>query len=178
MSTDGTSTTSLGNLFQCLTTLTVKDFFLISSPNLCSLSLKSLTLLLSLQTLLKSCPLLSCSSPLGIERPLSGQLAAFFRLNSPSSQSVLIGEVLHPLDHFCGPPWDALQQIHVPPVVRTPHLDTVLQVRPHHRTGEGRDHFPYPAGHASFDAAQDTVGFLGCEGISDILYSFKNKAMW
>jgi len=32
-SRDGASTTSLGNLFQCLTTLTVKDFFLISSLN-------------------------------------------------------------------------------------------------------------------------------------------------
>ena len=26
------------------------------------------------------------------------------------------------------------------------------------------DHLPRPAGHASFDAAQDTVGFLVCEG--------------
>jgi len=30
----GASTTSLGNLLQCLTTLTVKDFFLISNLNL------------------------------------------------------------------------------------------------------------------------------------------------
>ena len=29
---------------------------------------------------------------------------------------------------------------------------------------EGQDHLPQPAGHASFDADQDPVGLLGCEG--------------
>ena len=53
---DGASTTSLGNHFQCLSSLTVKDFFLISELNLHSLSLKPFPLVLSL---------LSCSSPLG-----------------------------------------------------------------------------------------------------------------
>jgi len=33
-SRDGDSTTSLGSLFQCLTTLSVKKFFLISNLNL------------------------------------------------------------------------------------------------------------------------------------------------
>ena len=28
---------------------------------------------------------------------------------------------------------------------------------------EGENPLPRPAGHASFDAAQDTVGFLGCK---------------
>jgi len=32
-----------------------------------------------------------------------------------------------------------------------------------HESGvKGQNHCPRPAGHASFDAAQDTVGFLGC----------------
>ena len=43
----------------------------------------------------------------------------------------------------------------------TPHLAAVLQVRPHR--AEGQDHLPGPAGHDSLDAAQDTVGFWGCE---------------
>ena len=43
-----------GNLFQCLTTLTVKDFFLISNLNLASLNLKAFPLALSPQTLLKN----------------------------------------------------------------------------------------------------------------------------
>jgi len=34
-----------------------------------------------------------------------------------------------------------------------------------HQTGaEGQNPLPRPAGHAAFDAAQDTVGLLGCEG--------------
>ena len=53
VSRDGESTKSLGNLFQCLTTLTVKDFFLIRNLNLFSLSLKPFPLVLSPQTLQK-----------------------------------------------------------------------------------------------------------------------------
>ena len=43
-------------------------------------------------------------------------------------------------------------------------MDTVLQVRPHQHRAEGQDFLPHPAGHAAFDAAQDTVGSLGCKG--------------
>jgi len=43
----GASTTSLGNLCQCFTTLIVKNFFLISSLSLPSFSLKPLPLVLS-----------------------------------------------------------------------------------------------------------------------------------
>ena len=32
------------------------------------------------------------------------------------------------MDHFCGPPLDVFQQLHVSPVLRTPHLDAVLLV--------------------------------------------------
>jgi len=46
-------------------------------------------------------------------------------------------------------------------ILRTPHLDAVLQVRPHQGRAEGQDHLPCPAGLSSFDAAQDTFGFLG-----------------
>jgi len=53
VSRDGVSATSLGNLVRCVTTLVVKNFFLIYSLNLPSLSLKSLLLVLSQQALLK-----------------------------------------------------------------------------------------------------------------------------
>ena len=43
------------------------------------------------------------------------------------SQPFLIGELFHPLDHFCGPPLDMLQQVRVSPVLLTPHLDAELQ---------------------------------------------------
>ena len=47
-SRDGASATSLGNLFQCVTTLCVKDFFLISNLNLPCPSLKPFPLVLLL----------------------------------------------------------------------------------------------------------------------------------
>ena len=60
---------------------------------------------------------------------------------------------------------DVLQQIHVFPVQKTPHLDAVLQERSHQHRVEGQDHLPQPSDNASFDAAQDITGFLGCEDI-------------
>ncbi|KAK4828118.1 hypothetical protein QYF61_023916 [Mycteria americana] len=56
-----------------------------------------------------------------------------------------------------------LWQVHVFPMLRAPELDAVLQVGSHQSGVEGQNHLPQPAGHASFDAAQDTVGLLGCE---------------
>ena len=53
-SRQGASTASLGNLFQCLTTLPVKNFFLTSNLNLPSFSLKPLRLVLLLHGLVKS----------------------------------------------------------------------------------------------------------------------------
>ena len=88
-------------LFQCLTTLTVKDFFLIPNLNLLSLSLKPFSLVLLPQTLLKSHPSLSCSSSL---RYLKVALRSVQNLlhteETQHSQPVLIGEVFHPSDHF------------------------------------------------------------------------------
>ena len=49
-SRDGDSTTSLGSLVQCLTTLSVKKFFLISNPNLPWRNLRPLPLILWLVT--------------------------------------------------------------------------------------------------------------------------------
>ena len=42
-----------------------------------------------------------------------------------------VKEVFHPMDHFCGLSLDAVQQVCASPVLRTPHLDTVLQLRFH-----------------------------------------------
>jgi len=80
-------------------------------------------------------------------------------LPGPSSQPVL-----HPLGHFCGPPLDTLQQVHVSPVLSTPHLDAVLQVRSHSAEQRGTSP-PCHSGHAALDVAQVLVGFLGCKGI-------------
>ena len=52
---DGASTTSLGNLFLCFTTLIIKHFFFIHSLNLSCFSLRLFPLVHSQQTLAKGC---------------------------------------------------------------------------------------------------------------------------
>ncbi|KAK4815138.1 hypothetical protein QYF61_017579 [Mycteria americana] len=79
------------------------------------------------------------------------------------TQPVLVGEVLQPSDHFHVPPLDPLQQLYVLLVLRAPELDAVPQEKSHQSRAEGQDHLPRPAGHAAFDAAQGTVGLLGCK---------------
>ena len=79
------------------------------------------------------------------------------------SQPFLVGEVLQPSDHFCGPPPDPLQQVHVFPVLGAPEVDAGLQVRSHLSRLEGQNLLPRPAGHAAFDAAQETAIHLHCE---------------
>ena len=79
---------------------------------------------------------------------------------SQLSWPVLIGEVIHPLNHFCGFPLDMLQQVHISHVLRTPHL---VAVRSYQCRVEGQHHLPCPAGHTSLDAAQDLAIFLGSE---------------
>jgi len=51
---EGADTASLGNLFQCFTTLMVKNFFRMSRLNLPSFSLEPFPLVLTLHTLVKS----------------------------------------------------------------------------------------------------------------------------
>ena len=84
VSRDGVSTTSIGNLFQYLTTLVV-EVFLISSLNLPSFSLKPCPLVLSQHTSLKS-RFSSSSWPLfRYRRTTTKSLQSLFfsRLNSP-----------------------------------------------------------------------------------------------
>ena len=56
-----------------------------------------------------------------------------------------------------------LQQVHVFPVLRAPELDAGLPVGSHQSGAEGQNPLPQPAGHIAGDAAQGTVGLLGCE---------------
>ena len=87
---------------------------------------------------------------LHIERPLSGHLRTF---SSPGSTAPALSACPHRrgvpfLRSFCGPPLDTLQQDLVSPVLRTPHLDTVLQVRPHQHRVEVQDHLCQHASHS------------------------------
>ncbi|KAK4830027.1 LOW QUALITY PROTEIN: hypothetical protein QYF61_008365 [Mycteria americana] len=111
VSRDGASTTSLGNLCQCFTTLIIKY-----------------VLLMSIQ---------KGRNEVSLEPSLLQAEQAQL------SQPFLTGEMFQPSDHFCDPPLDLLQQVHVFPVLRAPELDAVLQMGSHQ--------------------TQDTVGFLGCK---------------
>ena len=87
---EGASTTSLGQLFQCLTALIGKNFFLISNLNLHSFSSKPLPLALSRHALVKSpSPAFSHVTfkywKTSITSPCS---LPFSRVNSPNSLSL------------------------------------------------------------------------------------------
>jgi len=107
-SREGASTAPLGNLFQCLTTLIVKKFFLISNLNLPSFSLKPLPLaLLSLHAHVKSHAPAFC-------RPLQVQESHYKVTPEPSllqaeqpqlSQPFLIQECSSPLIIFVALLW-------------------------------------------------------------------------
>ena len=135
ISKDGTSTTSLGNLNQCLTTPIKKAFFLVSSLNLFFFSLEAYSLCPITQTQLKSLsPFLYPLVRYALRSP-----GAFPSAGCTAQLSACPHrEVFHPWAHFCGPPLDALQQLHVSPVLSTPHLDAVLQVRSHSTEQRGR----------------------------------------
>ena len=87
----------------------------------------------------------------------------FSRLKSPSSQPVLVEEVLQLSGHFCCPPLDLLQHFHILLALGAPELDAIIKVGSQKSRVEGQNHLPQPAGHTSHDATKDTVGLLGCK---------------
>ena len=105
--------------------------------------------------------------------PLIGEETKYYKRNCPSSLStVLIGEVFHPLDHFCGPSLGTLQKFFVSPVLKTPHLDTVLQVRSHQRRVEGQGSPPSNFCPRFFWCRPGYSWFLGYE--STLIKEFEN----
>jgi len=108
---------------------------------------------------------LSCRPPSDTGRPQWGLPGAF---SSPGWTAPTLSAFRHrrgapALWSSLWAPLDPLQQVHVFPVLRAPELDTGLQVGSHQSRAEEQNHLPLPAGHAFLDAAQDTVGLLGCK---------------
>ncbi|KAK4823949.1 hypothetical protein QYF61_008335 [Mycteria americana] len=146
-SRDGDSTTSLGSLFQCLITLSVKKNFLISSLNLPWRNLRPFPLVLSL---------------VGVESDKVSPQPPFLQAKQPHfPQPLLIRLVLQTLHQLRCPSLDTLQHLNVSLVVGGPKLNTVFKVRPHQCQVQGDNHFPSPAGHTVPDTSQDAIGFLG-----------------
>ena len=78
-------------------------------------------------------------------------------------QLAFIGEVLQPSNHLFGPPLEPLQKLHIFPVLVAQVLDATLQRGPHEGRAENNNHLSHTFGHPSSDAAQDTIGLLGCK---------------
>ncbi|KAK4821259.1 hypothetical protein QYF61_017137 [Mycteria americana] len=90
----------------------------------------------------------------------SRQSLLFSRLNNPNSLSLSSQKCSSPLTIFMALLWTHSNRSMSFLMLGAPEVNTVLQVGPHDRRG---GESPQPAGHASFDAAQDMVGFLGCK---------------
>ena len=143
-----------------------------SNLNLQCFNVKPLPLVLSLHALAKKTLSSFLISPLQVlkgRNKVSPQPSLLQAEQPQISQPFLIGEVFHPSDHFCGPPLDPLQQLHVLIVLGDAELDAVLQMRCHQSRAKGQNHLPQPAGCASFDAAQ---GLLGCERTLPVILNF------
>ncbi|KAK4827573.1 hypothetical protein QYF61_019197 [Mycteria americana] len=134
-SRDGDSTTSLGSLFQYLTTLLVKR----DRPHLSTTSFQA-----------------------AVESDEVSPQPPFLQAEQPQvPQPLPISLVLQTLHQLRCPSLDTLQPLNVSLVVGGPTLNTAFQVRPHQCRVQGHNHFPSPAGHAIADTSQDAVGLLG-----------------
>ena len=56
------------------------------------------------------------------------QTLLFSRLNSPSTQLLLVCQMLQTFDYLCSPSLDPFQFVPVSPVLGSPELDPVLQM--------------------------------------------------
>ncbi|KAK4832220.1 hypothetical protein QYF61_021067, partial [Mycteria americana] len=147
-SRDGNSTTSLGSLFQCLTTLSVNKFFLISNLNPPWCNLRPFPLVLSLVTWEKR-PTPTWLQPPYRQLKRAGRFPLsllFSRLNNPRSSYDL-----------CSRPFTSFDI----ETVRGPKLSSGFEVQPHQCQAQGDDHFPSPASHTISDTSQDAIGLLG-----------------
>lgn len=114
-SRDGTFTISLGNLFQCLSAFTVKNFFSITNLDLLSFSLKPFHLVLSL--FIDPCKnshfrLLSSTGRTYLSHP---EALSFQAEESQLSQHFLIQDVIHPSNYLDGPHLESLRAVRTGP---------------------------------------------------------------
>ncbi|KAK4808932.1 hypothetical protein QYF61_008212 [Mycteria americana] len=133
-SRDGDSTSSLGSLFQCWTTLSVKR----DRPHLSTPSFQA-----------------------AVESDEVSPQPPFLQAEQPQGpQPLPISLVLQTLPQLRCPSLDTLQPLHVS---RHEGPKTEHSIRgaasPVPRTGD--DHCPSPAGHSMADTSQDAIGFLG-----------------
>ncbi|KAK4827482.1 hypothetical protein QYF61_018782, partial [Mycteria americana] len=164
VSRDGASATSLGNLFQCFTTLisksTIFQFKTITPCPIATGPIKKLVLIFLVSSLkvLKGC------------NKVSSELSLLQAEQTQLSQPFLLREVFHPSDHFCGPPLDLLQQVPVFTVLRAPELDS---------SSSCTLPFLTPSLHnraASLYSSQDTCPCFHCLGLSFLPFCLTSRS--
>ncbi|KAK4810817.1 hypothetical protein QYF61_008789 [Mycteria americana] len=147
---DGDSTTSLGSLFQCLTTLSAKPLL----AQLEAISSRPIASYLGEET---DTHLSTTSFQVAVESDkVSPESPVLQNKQSQFPQLLFIRLVLQTLHQLRCSSLDTLQHLDVSLVVRGPKPNTVFECRV-----QGHDHFPSPAGHTIPDTSQDAIGFLG-----------------
>jgi len=129
-SRDGTSAASLDSLFQCLTALSVKKFFLIPSLNFSWYNLRVFPLVLLPVTWEKrpTPPCYNFSQVVLKSNNVSPQ-PPFLETKQPQfPQPLLVRFVLQTLHQLCCPSLDMLQHLNIFLIVRDPKLNTVFEV--------------------------------------------------
>ena len=129
-----------------------------------SFSLNPFLLVLSLLKSL-SLPILCFPFIYHIEQPQSGLPTG---VSSPGSAAPALpafppSRGVPALGSLLRPPLAPLPQLQLCPVLRAPELDAGLPGGSQQSGAERQKPLPHPPAHASFDAAQDTTSFLGCE---------------
>ena len=120
-------------LFQCVTTLCVKDFLLISNLNLLCLSLNHSPCFITIHHCKQSFPLLFIHFLQTLEGHNEVSLVPSLLQAKQSRflQLFFIGEVLQPSNHLSWSPLDPYQELWIFLVLGTPSLEAVLQMWPH-----------------------------------------------
>ena len=129
-SRDGASTTSLGNLFQCVTILWVKNFSFDVKKKSPLFQFKSISLCPdAIRPRKKSVPILTESSTQVLEslNKVSLEPCLLQAEQAQLPQSHFIRELLQPSDYICGPPLDPPQQLRILFFFFSPGLDVTLQ---------------------------------------------------
>lgn len=147
------STTSVGNLCQCFTILTVKKYFIVFGRNYMLFNLCSLPLVLLVDTAGKSLSLSFSFPPIKFIHTDAISLNLLFsRLNRPSSQPLFTWKMLDSLNHLCGPFLALTLLQHIFLLLGNPDLDPALQMWPYQCWVKVKNHFPQLASNTFPDA--------------------------
>ena len=161
-SRDGDFSTPLGSLCHCLSTLAEKKWFLTQNLNLPWCNLKPLPLILSLLPGRRGQPpphhnLLSGSCREGWGLPWASSSPDW---TIPVPSATPHKTCAPDLSQFQCPSLDMLQGLKFFLLVKSPKLNTVLEVQPHQSWVQWDNHLPAPAGCTISDTGQNAIGFL------------------